>query len=226
MLAVIIPTCNSEKDLANLLPGIRGAAVEAGMSIRIIISDAISDDQSLTLAARSGTCIAIGHKSRGGQLRRGVALADDADWYLCLHADSRLPDNWLNIVQTHIESHEDRAGYFRLKFDSASIGARIVEWGVRLRCRAWALPYGDQGLLISRKLYEDIGGYPDWPLFEDVKIIEKLGRARLRQMPADLITCSQKYQQDGFIRRGWRNFKLLRRYKNGAAAETLALEYT
>ncbi len=226
MLAAIIPTCNSEKDLAILLPNIRGGAIMADESVRIIISDSISDDQSLTLAVRSGASIAIGSKSRGGQLRRGVALAGKADWYLCLHADSRLPKNWLDIVRTHIKTYPKHAGYFRLKFDSRSLGARIVEMGVRLRCRAWALPYGDQGLLISKELYDEIGGYPDWSLFEDVKIIEKLGRDRLRQLPADLMTCSAKYEQDGFIRRGWRNFRLLRRYRRGADPEKLATEYT
>ncbi|NNE57713.1 MAG: glycosyltransferase family 2 protein, partial [Hellea sp.] len=217
MITVIIPNLNNAGGLARLLSQLSGG-VE-----RIIVSDGFSDDESLKAAAGFGVNLAIGTASRGAQLRRGVRLALDAEWLLFLHADSRLPENWRALIDDHIQNNPDKAGHFKLRLDSSRLGARIIEACAQLRSRAWALPYGDQGLLISRALYEAVGGYPDLPLFEDVKIIEAItagrGRRRLRRIKGAITSSAAKYERDGFMRRGWRNFGLIRRYRQGAPVE-------
>ena len=222
MLSVIIPTRNTGELFPVLLDQL------AGEDIQLIISDAESDDETLMLAAQADANLAIGTASRGGQLRRGALLADQ-DWLLFLHADCNLSDNWRDLVDLHINQHSDKAGFFSLKYKSDRLGARWTEYMVAWRSWSfiwgWALPYGDQGLLISRTLYDDIGGYPDWPIFEDVKIVEKIGLARLRSLGGKITTCAAKHERDGFLKRGWRNFKLLRRYKRGDSIENLARDY-
>lgn len=197
--------------------------------VQIIVSDGLSTDDSVKQAVLAGAQIAIGHPGRGQQLRRAVSLATDSDWYLFIHADSELPDNWYELVQHHIESFPSKAGFFNLKFASKKWAARWVELMVAWRCMkfpfGWALPYGDQGLLISRHLYDQTGGYPDWSIFEDVKLIEKIGGSRLRSLKAKIKTSAAKYERDGFLKRGWRNFSLLRRYKAGAKIEHLLDSY-
>ncbi len=196
--------------------------------VQIIVSDGLSEDNSLDLAANAGANIAMGQASRGGQLRRGAALASN-DWMLFLHADCTLSENWLDLIQHHINHHPSKAGFFGLKYNSPKLAARWVELMVTWRSFpfpfGWTLPYGDQGLLMSRSLYEETGGYPDWPLFEDVKIAEKLGPSRLRNLGGKITTCHAKHEDDGFIKRGWRNFKLLRRYKRGDEIEALFRDY-
>ena len=219
MLAIIIPSLNSGNKLRSLLDQIGERAD------RIVISDGMSRDDGLEIAASKSAVIAIGQAGRGIQLSRGASWCENADWLLFLHADSELPDNWQIEVNTHLQNSPHRAAYFRLRFSSAKLSARFVELMVKLRCYAWALPYGDQGLLISRELYDDIGGYPDWPLFEDVNIIEKIGRNRLKPLSAKITTSAEKYERDGFVRRGWRNLKLLRRYKKGEAVHDLLKNY-
>lgn len=224
MLSVIIPTKETSQSFPKLLSQL------AGDDIQLIISDGISSDRTLIQAANAGAVIAIGETSRGKQLRRGAQLAR-ADWLLFLHADSVLADNWRELVDRHIADHPEKAGYFSLKYDSPKLGARWVELMTAWRCmrirfpRGWALPYGDQGLLISRKFYDEIDGYPDWPLFEDVKIAEKIGRLRMRPLGGKITTCHRKHEDEGFVRRGWKNLRLLRRYKKGESIETLAKEY-
>ncbi len=220
MLAIIIPSLNSGTDLHNLLEQIGDKAD------RIVISDGISGDDSLKTAMAYNVVITIGEAGRGKQLGRGASWAKDADWLLFLHADSQLSDTWLNAITTHIENHSDKSGYFKLRFDSPKLKARLVEYLVCLRCFAWALPYGDQGLLMSRRLYDEIGGYSDSPIFEDVDIVEKIGRKRLRVLDAPIITSARKYEPNGFFKQGWRNLKLLRRYKKGESIENLLADYT
>ena len=103
--------------------------------------------------------------------------------------------------------------------------ARILEALVRIRCKVFGLPYGDQGLLISKALYDAVGGYPDIPLFEDVALIRALGKRRIRRLGLPLTTSADKYERGGFYRRGWRNFRLLRRYLKGEAPEELLKAY-
>ncbi len=224
MLSVIIPTLNT----GDMFPVLLDQLSDAG--VQIVISDGFSDDNSLLLAANVGANLAIGEHSRGGQLRRGVSLAQ-GEWFLFLHADCKLSENWRELIDDHIISHPSKAGFFGLKYDSPKLSARWVELMVSWRSMprkfpsGWTLPYGDQGLLISRALYNQIGGYPDWPLFEDVKIVEKIGPSRLRHLGGEITTCHAKHEQDGFIKRGWRNFKLLRRYKRGDSIENLMRDY-
>lgn len=222
MLTVVIPTLNAAKVLPTLLSQIRAHADD------VIISDGGSTDGTLAVALGAGARLAIGNKGRGWQLARGAKWARrntaEQDWLLFLHADARLDDNWFAAVQDHIKNQSGMAGYFRFKLDDKGWRPRLMEYIVGLRCRFWHLPYGDQGLLISRALYENIGGYPDWELFEDVKIIEAL-RGKLRLLDADIYTQAQKYKEQGYWTRARANYRLYRRYKKGASPETLALEY-
>jgi len=222
MISIVIPTLNADQCLPDILTQL------SGLDVQLIISDGFSDDDTLNLAARHGANLALGTAARGAQLQRGAALAQ-SDWYLFLHADSRLPENWQELIGRHISKYPEKAGFFGLRYDSPKLTARWVELMVGWRSWTfiwgWALPYGDQGLLISKDFYEAVGGYPDWPLFEDVKLVEKIGLRRIRPLGGAITTSSARYEQDGFIRRGWRNFKLLRRYKKGESIESLCKDY-
>lgn len=218
MLSVIIPTLNSGSGLETLLQGV-------GRGADIVVADGGSTDRTVLTAITYGARIAAGGPGRGAQLSRGARWASGA-WLLFLHSDCVLPENWQEVCANHIESRPQKAGYFSFKLDSPRLAARIVEWGVNLRCLCRALPYGDQGLLISKEHYEEVGGYPDWPLFEDVKIIQSIGRKRLRSLRAPLLTSAEKYQSQGYFKRVWQNRRLLRRYLRGAKPQDLARDYS
>jgi len=230
MLSVVIPSLNAEHHLPKLLAQLDGNVDE------IIITDGGSVDGTLAAALAANARIAqirivMGCKGRGWQLARGVkwgakwASADADDWLLFLHADTQLGDGWLSEIQHHIKHFPDRAGYFRFKLDADGFWPRWVELLVRLRCILTALPYGDQGLLIRRDVYEAVGGYPDWQLFEDVQIIRGLGRRRLRALGADALTSAERYENQGYARRSFRNMRLLMRFLFGADPDDLSKRY-
>lgn len=222
MLAVIIPTYNTAPYLQNLLPQIAGKA-------RLIIADGGSSDDTLKQAIKGGAVIAVGAQGRGGQLALGANLALENDWLLFIHADNQLPQNWEHIVERHIKNHPDCAGYFRFRADASGFWARFMDFWVALRCQWWGLPYGDQGLLISRQMYDGLGGYKSMPLFEDVDMIDRFkarfGRTRLRPLNGHMQICVEKYKQDGFWKRGRRNLKLLKAYRRGEDIDTLQKLY-
>ena len=159
----------------------------------------------------------------GGQLRRGVAAAR-GDWLLILHADTQLSPGWVEAVADHLDRPEAPPAYFRLAFRARGLMPALVAGWANLRARLFALPYGDQGLLLRRAVYDSAGGYPDQPLMEDVALVRALGRP-LVALPAEARTSAARYQRTGWLRRGARNLWTLLRYVMGADPAALAARY-
>lgn len=161
---------------------------------------------------------------RGLQLATGAKFAK-GEWLFFLHGDSILPKGWQSILEKHIKNDPDKVLAFRLRFDDDGFFPRLLEYWVRFRCFAFAMPYGDQGLFISRTLYDEIGGYHDMPLMEDVDIIKRVGGARLKMSPYEIITSAEKYNKYGYLFRMVRNGFCLTLYKMGVSPETIKKFY-
>jgi rSAM/selenodomain-associated transferase 2 len=219
-ISVIVPTLNSEPALAACF-GALMEGLDAGLIRELIVSDGGSSDASGAVAQAWGAQVVEGPASRGGQLGRGAAAAQGA-WLLVVHADTVLEAGWSAAVQTHLVD-ESRAGWFRLAFDQRGVAAGIVAGWANWRSRR-GLPYGDQGLLIHRSLYDAVGGYPDQPLMEDVAMARAL-RGKLRAIDAVAVTSAAKYRDQGWLRRGARNLLTLARYFAGTSPEVLAQAY-
>lgn len=218
-LSVIMPTLNAETGLRRSLPALT-AGLETGLIRELVISDGGSSDATLRIADAAGAEIVTGPPSRGGQLRRG-AQAARGEWFLFLHADSVLPPGWPDLVAARMAQGGPAA--FALRFDSGGFAGAMVAGWANLRSWLFSLPYGDQGLLVSRSEYEAAGGYPDIPLMEDVALARALPRIAL--LPGAVLTSAERYQRDGWLRRGAGNLWRLLRFLMGANPENLARRY-
>ena len=119
----------------------------------------------------------------------------------------------------------DRAGYFDLALDDTAPAARRVERLAAWRSRVPGLPYGDQGLLISRALYNSVGGYAAVPLMEDVDLVRRIGHRRLAPIGVRITTSARRYREGGYIRRPLRNLVCLSLYFAGVAPHRIARLY-
>lgn len=148
-------------------------------------------------------------------------------WLLFLHADTSLDDGWSDEVARFITRPEngERAAAFRFAFDDDARAARRAVWWVGVRSSILKLPYGDQGLLISRALYDSLSGFRDIPLMEDVDLIRRVGGARLTLLRTRAVTSAEKYRRDGYGARARRNLWLVGRYLMGADPSDLAKLY-
>jgi rSAM/selenodomain-associated transferase 2 len=184
--------------------------------LRIIVCDGGSHDDTVAIARAAGAVVIGARRGRGPQLAAGAA-ASRAPWLLFLHADTALGADWLEAVDQFIRqsANHGKAAYFRLRFDCATEGARRVERLAAWRCRAFGLPYGDQGLLISRALYDRLGGFRPLPLMEDVDLVRRIGRANLVALDADAVTSAERYERDGWLARPLRNLSCLALYFAG-----------
>ena len=219
-ISVIIPTLDAEDALPACLASLM-EGVQAGLIRELIVSDGGSQDATCALVRSAGAEVIEGAAARGAQLRKGCARAK-GEWLLVLHADTVLQPGWSDVVQAHLAS--GRTGYFKLRFDAHGLLPAWVAAWANLRSRLFDLPYGDQGLLVPRKMYDAAGGYPDQPLMEDVALARAL-KGKLSMMPAVLTTSAARYRAQGWLRRGARNLWTLLRYFLGVDPAKLAAAY-
>jgi len=208
-ISVVIPTLNA----AATLPDTLAALCSAAMLGEVIVADGGSSDETAARAVAAGARVVVGPRGRGGQLAAGAAAAS-GNWLLFLHADCRLEPGWERAVDAFLRAPaaEARAGYFDLALDDPAPAARRLERLVTWRSRFLALPYGDQGLLIARRLYDAVGGFAPLPLMEDVDLVRRLGRRRLVRIGARCVASARRYRRDGFVRRPLRNLLCLLLY--------------
>lgn len=218
MLSVVIPTLDVASRLAASVASLDGHADE------IVVADGGSTDGTVALARSLGARVVAAPRGRGAQLAAGVAAAA-GDWLLLLHADTVLAPGWANAARASMAAHPARARYFRFALASGDPRARRLERLVGWRCRLLALPYGDQGLLLSRALLDDVGGVRPLPLMEDVDLVRRLGRHRLMALDIAAVTSPSRWERQGWHRRSARNLCCLALYSCGVPPHVLVRLY-
>lgn len=233
-LAVVIAARDEARRLPALLAQL-AAAPELVAEVWVV--DGQSSDATLSAARLAGARVLSAPPGRGLQLLRGIE-ASGAPWLLLLHADVRLPPAWAGAVSAAISTAVARpqAWYFELAIGPAALGGalawarqpglRLVELAVRLRSRWRQLPYGDQGLLLSRELYQRCGGIRPLPLMEDLDLVLRLQRqAQLLSLGLPLQVDGRRWLQRGIWRTTWLNWRLRRAWRRGTSAQELAMRY-
>lgn len=222
-LSVVIPTLNAASALPETASALISGLTE-GLVGDLVVSDGGSTDATLEVARGLGATVVEGPPGRGGQIARGVEAAR-ADWLLILHADTHLGPSWTDAVWRHIDAGQNVAGYFRLAFRAEGTMPKLVAAGANFRSRWLGLPYGDQGLLVTRRLLDAVGGVPEVPLMEDVILARRLRKLK-RPLNAEARTSAERYQSDGWMRRIARNLWTLARFQMGVPPERLTRGYS
>jgi rSAM/selenodomain-associated transferase 2 len=220
---VVIPTLNAGATLGKTLAAL---GEHDGLKITVTVCDGGSTDDTVAIARRAGARLVRAQAGRGVQLAAG-AEAGRAAWLLFLHADTVPGTGWAPIIRRFAESTANvgKAGHFRLRFDSRDPWARRIERLAAWRSRTLGLPYGDQGLLVSRALYDHLGGFRPIPLMEDVEIVRRIGRGNLVPLGIEAVTSAARYERDGWLRRPLRNLTCLALYFAGMRPATLQRLY-
>lgn len=200
-LSVIIPALNEADDLPRLLSQLRA---QQGIVLQIIVADGGSRDATVEIARDSGATAVITTRGRATQMNAGAAIAD-ADWLLFLHADSELTSSsLLQDALAHLRAQSDRdhvAGHFPLRFQRHASGHdfffRYLEGKTRLNRRHTI--HGDQGLMIPRQFFRQLGGYDDrLPYLEDQRIAASIfEQGRWVVLPGHLLTSARRFEVDG-----------------------------
>jgi len=190
MISVVIPTLNSAAHLPRTLaPLVHG--VGEGLIKQVIIADGGSSDETLAIADAAGCDVVSTDAGRAKQIRAGVN-ASRANWLLLLYPNTELAQGWVAEAQRFMSAPQarKRAAAFRLTLEDDSPKAKRAEFWARLRAQLMKQPSGAQGLLISRLLYDALGGYPDMAQSEDIELARRIGRKRLFLLRSEAVTRS------------------------------------
>lgn len=177
MISVIIPTQNSARALSRALPPLVGG-VTHGIVRQVILADCDSIDDTLAIADAAGCDIVSSNGDRAARMRDGAAAAKGS-WLLFLPPETALAPGWAGEVERFMAhpNAAQRAGVFNLAFDGDT-GAALA-WS-RFRSRWLKQPSVEQGLLISRALYNHVGVYGD-------DIVRRIGGRRVFELNAEAV---------------------------------------
>lgn len=222
-LSIIIPALNAASVLGPTLAALSDAMAGGA---EVIVVDGGSGDATRDIAEAGGARVMSAPTGRGAQLDAGAGAAA-GDWLLFLHADTIPAPGWRRAVEGFAAdaANRNRAAVFQFALDDHRPAARRLETLVRWRCRLLALPYGDQGLLISKRFFDAMGGFRPLVLFEDVDIVRRIGRARITVLAHKAVTSAERYRRAGYLARPARNLLCLALYYLGAPQALLRRIY-
>ena len=216
-VTIVIPTYNSERTINNTLN------ILTKIFKNIIVVDGQSKDLTRKICNKYNTKLfTLKNNNRGIQLNLGSEKVF-TNWILFLHADSILENTAIEEIEKFISSDENKykAATFKLKFDQVNIYAFLLSKVVTFRSKYFKLPYGDQGLLISKTFYNKIGGYKNLPIMEDVEIIRNVGFRNIKILNSYIITDSIRYKSSGWLIRPFINLYCLTLYFLGFNIEII-----
>ncbi|MDA8149584.1 MAG: TIGR04283 family arsenosugar biosynthesis glycosyltransferase [Nitrospiraceae bacterium] len=221
-ISVIIPCFHDEVRLGRLLPELRSF----GSGIKeIFVVDAAASSECQELCQKYEADYLTSPPCRGVQLRTGAARATaEVLWFL--HADARFSGNPLAAIDQAFKSRGAIGGFFRFRFAGPRPWpASLLERAIALRVR-WGTPYGDQGIFMSQKAYHQSGGFPEWPLFEEVPLVRKLRQqGRFIDLKEVILVDPRKWDREGWWRRTWNNRLLATAFALGIPPHRLAVLY-
>ena len=218
LTSVIIPTYNEAAHLPRLLQRLK----EMPHIAQILVADGGSTDATVAIAHAAGAIIIEGARGRGPQQNLAARVASgDILWFL--HADCLPPRGATNQIIRAVNSGAS-GGNFRIKFMARGLAPRLFETIARVQ-RARGVYYGDSGIWLARAPWLLLGGFPDWPLFEDYELVRRL------ESTAKTACCAGRLQVSArrFAHQPWRVLwlwlELQIRFRLGQAPDELARIY-
>jgi hypothetical protein len=219
-ISVIIPTLNEAKSIEQTIQ-----QLNQHEPVEIIVVDGGSQDATIDLARAANAIILKLDPSKARQMNAGAARAT-GEILLFLHADTLLPDNYAEKVRTALKPDGVSAGAFSLGIESDVNGLRLVENVANWRSRVFQMPYGDQALFVSRETFNQIGGYPDYPIMEDFEFVRRLKRrGKIVILPDSVRTSPRRWQNLGILKTWLLNQMIIIAYYCGIPPKRLSKWY-
>lgn len=217
-IAVIVPALDEESTLQATLPPLVEQADE------VIVSDGGSGDQTIALARELGATLVEGPAGRGNQLNLGAAAAT-ADVLLFVHADTTLPSEGIDAIRRAIAEGAVGGGFlveWRSDRPILRLGGRLTN----LRTRLTRCPLGDQAQFCRRDLFEEMGGFQEWPILEDVDLARRLKRqGPIALLKTPVSASPRRYQTRGITRTIVTNWMIWTLYFLGVSPQRLGRLY-
>lgn len=215
---MIIPTYNEEKIIFHQIKEIKQL-----INAEIIIVDGGSTDSTVKICEREEVKLVSSRKGRGSQLRAGAKVAS-SEYLIFLHADSSLPKDVKNMLTDFFSNPQNKIGAFTLKFEPGSLILDLITWASRFD--SIITSFGDQCIFMRRDFYDEVDGFPDWPLFEDVNMFQKARKlTKITKLNGPVVSSSRRFHRKGVIYQLVLNTWLIILYVMGVHPNELVKRY-
>jgi len=223
-VSVVIPVLNESERIGSVLTAL--AAVAEDVPYEVIVVDGDPAGGTLSAIPAGSAVTMIAPKGRARQMNAGAARSS-GDLLLFLHADTRLPSAALPRIIAAMQGGRFDGGAFDLGIDNPRWIFRATAWCASRKHRLTRVPYGDQAIFLRREVFENLGGYPDIALMEDVELMKRLKKqgGRIIILPDPVTTSARKWEKDGIVFTILRNWALQTLYLFGVPAEKLVRLY-
>ena len=219
-IAVVIPVLGDAAELDTLL-----ARLKAQQPEQVIAVSGGAGPDVATVCDRHGCEYVEASANRGAQLTIGARRASAAVlWFV--HADAEPPTDALAAITAAVRDGAE-SGCFRFAFQGPTTWyKRLLERLIALRIRCGGMVYGDQAIFARRDAYFAVGGFAEWPLFEEVRLVRGLRkRGTFRVLPRALAVATRRWERDGWLKRTLHNRWLALRFALGSRPEALVASY-
>ena len=219
MISVIVPVRRERPEIARSF-----ARFCRAPGAELLVAAGECDPETIRAFEREGARVVSGSGPRGSRLARAAREARGEILFF-LHADSRPPDDALDLVRQSVASGA-AAGAFSLAYEGGGSRMRWVAWWANLRSRWLKLPFGDQGIFCRREAYERSGGFRELAVCDDLDLVRRLRRAGpLVIRPETTLTSPRRYLARGAARQVLRTWRVLLGYFAGVDPQRLERWY-
>jgi len=221
-ISIIIPVFNEEEFLEQNKDVLESYITEEN---EVIVIDGGSQDNSVHVANQIGCKTFVTKPSRGYQLHFG-ALQSTNELLLFLHVDTELPTNALTIISEVLAPNNKHWGFFEVCFSNSKLIYRIIAWFMNKRSCLTGIVMGDQAMFAKRGSYFISGGFPDFPIMEDIQISRQLKKITSPVcLTNKVITSSRKWESQGVLKTIFKMWSLRLLFFFGLSPEKLAKLY-
>ena len=220
-ISIIVPIYNEEKTIRPLLNQLRTIKDRC----EIILVDGGSTDRTLEYID-SDFRVLHSEKGRAKQMNVG-AKESTGDILFFLHCDSELPKKPLEQIRYVMKDY--RVGCFGIAFHSKNFFLFTCRVISNHRIKDRNVVFGDQGIFLERKLFFDMGMFPELPIMEDYQFSLKLKERgeRIGITPKKIYTSDRRFPKGTIpkLREMWKMNRLRKKYRDGMEIQLLADMY-
>lgn len=215
LISIVMPVLNEEAIIEDTIRSLNDSRLE------LIIVDGGNQDRTASIVSKYNVRLISSIPGRGRQMNYGARYAA-SDILLFLHADSKITDRGIDALLKTMENPLTIGGAFRLAINSRSPYLSFVALMANIRSIIFRLPYGDQGIFIRRSVFEEIDGYSDIPIMEDIEFIRRLKRrGKIRILKEKVLVSARRWDKEGPVYTTLRNWILATLYFLGVSPARL-----